>query len=78
MIVYTIQNIDTGDFYSESPALKDEARRTGQKWENASILPCFAKRYTRRKDALRRSRELAKQSSCVFDVIPVNTEVPKC
>lgn len=77
MIVHTIQNIDTGDFYSESLVLEDEALRTGQKWKNTSILPCFAKRYMRRKDAVRRSRELAKQSGCVFDVIPVNTEVPK-
>lgn len=76
MIVHTIQNIDTGDFYSESPVLEDEARRTGRKWKNNSILPCFAKRYARRKDALRRSRELSEQTGCMFDVIPVNTAVP--
>jgi len=77
MILHIIQNINTGDFYSDSLVLEDEARRTGQKWKNASILPLYAKRYTRRKDALRQARELSKQTGCTFEVTQVNTAVPK-
>jgi len=76
MIVHTIQNTGTGEFYSESKFLEDEARRAGQKWQNASVLPLYAKRYANRKDAVRRSRELSKQTGGVFFIFPINTEVP--
>lgn len=78
MIVHAIQNADTGEFYSESQFLEDEARQAGKKWKNTSILPLHAKRYANRKDAVRRSRELSKQTGCVFSLFPISTEVPKC
>ena len=33
-------------------------------------------RYANRKDAVRRSRELSKQTGGVFFIFPINTEVP--
>lgn len=45
--MFAVLNVDTGDFYSESPALKNEAKRAGRRWDNTSILavlraPLFA------------------------------------
>lgn len=76
MIVHIIQNTVTGHFYSESLHLEDEADRTGKKWKNACESSLFAKRYARRRYALRRSRELSKQAGCVFTVTSINTAVP--
>lgn len=77
MTLHAIQNADTGEFYSESQFLEDEARRAGKKWKHTSVLPLHAKRYANRKDAVRRSRELSKQTGCAFSIFPVSTEVPK-
>lgn len=77
MIEHTIQNLDTGEFYSESQSLEDEALCAGKEWKHTSILPLFAKRYPNRKDAVRRVRELSDQTGCVFTIIPINTAVPK-
>lgn len=77
MTVHAIQNADTGEFYSESRFFEDEARRVGRKWKNTSTLPLHAKRYANRKDAVRWSRELSKQTGCVFSIFPISTEVPK-
>lgn len=74
--IYIIKNTDTGDFYSESLFLEDEATRTGKKWKHTSVLPLYAKRYTRRTEAIRRSRELSDQTGCVFTIIKVSTAVP--
>lgn len=48
--MFAVQNIETGDFYSESPTLKTEVKHAGMLWNNTSILPCFARPYTRYKD----------------------------
>ena len=77
MIVHAIQNSATGEFYSESRFLEDEARRAGKRWKNTSILPLHAKRYANRKDAVRRVRELSKQTGCTFTIVPISTAVPK-
>lgn len=69
--MFAVLNVETGDLYSESPALKNEAKRTGRRWDNTSILPCFARRYARFKDALRRSQKVSDQTGCVCAVIPL-------
>jgi hypothetical protein len=76
MIVHTLQNTKTGEFYSESQTLEDEALLTGKKWKHSSILPRYAQRYPRRKDALRRSHELSAQTGCTFAIVSINTGVP--
>jgi hypothetical protein len=67
--MFAVLNIDTGDFYSESPVLKNEAKRTGSRWNNTSVLPCFARRFMRHKDALRRSQKLSNQTGSLCAVI---------
>jgi len=69
MATFVIINADTGDFYSESPTLKNEAKQTGRCWDNTSIIPAFARRYTRFIDALRRSQKLSNQTGCVCSVV---------
>jgi len=72
MTTFAILNVDNGDFYSESPALKNEAKRTGRRWDNTSILPTFARRYTRFIDAIRRSQQLSNKTGCVCEVVIIN------
>jgi hypothetical protein len=67
--MFAVFNMETGDFYSESPVLKAEAKRNGQRWNNTSILPVFACRYARFKDALRRSQRLSERTGCVCAVL---------
>lgn len=67
--MFAVLNIETGDFYSESPALKKEAKRAGKRWNNASVLPCFARRYEHHKDALRRSQKVSDKTDCVCAVV---------
>ncbi|MDD5470955.1 MAG: hypothetical protein PHP05_03425 [Sideroxydans sp.] len=67
--MFAVLNIETGDFYSESPALKKEAKRNGKRWDNASALPCFARRYKSHKEALRRSQKLSNKTDCVCAVV---------
>ena len=67
--MFAVLNVETGDFYSESPTLKNEAKRTGRRWDYTSILPCFARPYARNKDALRRSQKLSNQTGCVCAVV---------
>lgn len=74
--MFAILNVDTGDFYSESPALENEAKRAGRRWDSTSILPAFARRYTHYKDALRRSQKLSDQTGCVCAVLAINEAVP--
>ena len=69
MTTFAILNVDTGDFYSESPTLKSEAKRTGRPWDNASVLPSFARRYARIHDALRRSQQLSNRTGSVCTVV---------
>lgn len=69
MPAFAILNIETGDFYSESPTLKNEAKLTGRHWNYASVIPLFARRYARYIDALRRSQKLSNQSGCVCAVV---------
>lgn len=76
MIVHTLQNTDTGEFYSDSPVLEDEALFAGKEWQHTSISPLYAKRFARREHALRRSRELSEQTGCMFTIISINTAVP--
>lgn len=56
--MFAVLNIDTGDFYSESPALQKESKCSGKCWGNTSLLPAFARRYGRFKDAVRRAQRL--------------------
>lgn len=71
--MYAVLNVETGDFYSESPVLKSEAKRAGVRWNNASILPRFARRYTRYQDALRRSQSLSDKTGCICAVVDAET-----
>ena len=75
--MFAVLNLETGDFYSESPALKKEAKRAGMPWNNTSILPCFARPYTRHRDALRRSQKLSNRTGCVCAVVPVVLQVAR-
>lgn len=77
MTTFAILNVETGDFYSESPTLKNEAKRTGRRWDNTSILPTFARRYSLFKDAIRRSQQLSNKSGCVCEVVVIN-DLPRC
>jgi hypothetical protein len=76
MTTFAILNVDTGNFYSESPALKNEAKRIGGRWGNSSILPTFARRYARHIDAIRRSQKLSNQTGCVCAVVALSE--PSC
>lgn len=67
--MFVVLNVETGDLYSESPALKKEAKRAGRRWDNTCILPSFARLYVRHKDALRRSQKVSDQTGCVCAVI---------
>ena len=67
MTTFAVLNLETGDFYSESPALKNEAKRIGKRWDNTSILPCFARPFKRHWDALK----LSNQTGCVCAVVPL-------
>ncbi len=69
--MFAILNIETGDFYSESPALKNEAKRSGRRWNHASILPAFARRFNRYRDALRLSQKVSDQTGCICAVVPM-------
>lgn len=73
--MYAVQNITTGYFYSESPALKKEAKRAGMPWDNCSILPCFALPYPRYRDALKRSQRLSDATHCVCAVVMIKEAV---
>lgn len=73
--MFAIFNSDQGTFYSESPALRKEAKRTGSRWDNLSLLPTFARRYARAKDAFRRSQQLSNRTGCAWDVVVI-TELP--
>lgn len=67
--MYAVQNITTGYFYSESLILQKEAKHAGLCWDNASLLPCFARPYARYQDALRRSRQLSDRTGCICAVL---------
>ena len=67
--MFAVLNVETGDFYSESPALRNEAKRTGRRWDYTSILPLFARPFKRYMDALRRSQWLSNQTGCVCAVV---------
>ena len=69
MTTFAILNIETGDFYSESPTLKNEVKRAGMLWNNTSIITAFARRYVRYKDALRRSQKLSNRTGCTCAVV---------
>lgn len=72
MTTFAILNVDTGYFYSESPALKKEAKSAKIRWDYSSILPTFARRYARFKDAMRRSQQLSNKTGCVCEVVVIN------
>ncbi|MFA6972600.1 MAG: hypothetical protein WC208_14550 [Gallionella sp.] len=69
--MYAVINVETGDFYSESPTLKKEVKRAGKRWDHSSILPAFARRYARHQDALLRSQKLSDSTDCICAVIPL-------
>lgn len=72
MTTFAILNVETGDFYSESPALKNEAKRSGRRWDNTSKLPTFARRYARFKEAIRRSQQLSDKTGRICEVVIIN------
>jgi len=74
--MFAVLNVTRGDFYSESPTLKNEFKRAGMRWDNASIIPAFARRYTRFKDALRRSQKVSNSTGCVCEVVVI-TDLPR-
>lgn len=67
--MFAVLNIETGDFYSESPTLKREFKRAGIPWINGSVLPCFARPYARYRDALRRSQWISDTTHCICAVV---------
>lgn len=67
--MFAVLNIQTGYLYSESPALKNQAKRAGMRWNNTSVTLAFARRYTRHKDALRQSQKLSDRTSCICAVV---------
>ncbi len=67
--MFVVLNVETGDFYSESPTLKKEAKRAGLIWNIASIIPIFARPFNRYMDALRRSQKVSDQTGCVCAVV---------
>ena len=73
--MFAVLNIDSDYFYSESPALKNEAKRLGLRWDNRSILPRFARPYTHHKDALRRSQKVSDRTGCVCAVVELRESV---
>lgn len=78
-LTHIVMNIETGAFYSESPQLKHEAKRLGMKWNSTSILPKFAKQFTRYKDALKYSQKLSNKTGSVCSVMsflscPIDTD----
>jgi hypothetical protein len=69
MTMFAVLNVDSDYFYSESPVLKNEAKRLGLRWDNRSLLPRFARRYMRHKDALHRSQKISNLTGCVCAVM---------
>ena len=67
--MFAILNVETGDFYSESTALKNEAKHAGKRWDNTSSFPGFARRYTRFKEALCQSQKTSDRTGCVCAVV---------
>ena len=74
--MFAVLNVTQGYFYSESPALRNEAKRTGRRWDSSSIIPTFARRYARYMDALRRSQQLSDHTGCVCGVVVI-TDLPR-
>lgn len=74
--MFAVLNVTQGYFYSESPILKNEAKHAGMRWDNTSILPSFARRYARYRDALRRSLKLSNATGCICDVVVI-TDLPR-
>lgn len=72
MTTFAILNVESGNFYSESPALRNEAKRAGRRWDNTSILPTFARRYARFAEAIRWSQQLSNKTGCVCGVVVIN------
>lgn len=75
MTTFAILNVETGDFYSESPTLRNESKRAGRPWNNTSILSAFARRYSSPRDAIRRSQQLSNRTGCVCGVIALNESI---
>lgn len=69
--MFAVLNIENGDFYSESPTLRNEVKRAGMRWDNTSMLPCFARPYARFRDALRRSQKLSEITGRKCIVVPL-------
>jgi hypothetical protein len=67
--MFIVLNMETGDFYSESPALKVEAKRAGIRWDHRSILPRFARPYARYSDAVKRSQRLSDATHSICAVV---------
>lgn len=57
-VTFIVMDFVSGDFYSESPILKRQARSSGRCWHNTSIVPKFAYRFTSFKEAVRRAQRL--------------------
>jgi hypothetical protein len=55
---FIVMDFESGDFYSESPVLKRQARQAGRYWYNTSPLAKFAFRFTSFREAVRRAQRL--------------------
>lgn len=66
---HIVMNLETGAFYSESPILKNEAKRMGLIWNKTCILPKFAKQFSRYKDALKCSQQLSNEMDAICSVM---------
>jgi hypothetical protein len=64
-----VMNVDTGEYYSESPALKREYKKRGERFNNTSVLPKFAKQFSSYKAALRQSQKLSQLTKCTCAVL---------
>lgn len=57
-VTFIVMDIASGDFYSESPTLKRQAKSAGRCWNSTSVLPQFAHRFISFKEAVRRAQRL--------------------
>lgn len=55
---FVVLNPGTGEFYSESPSCRTQAKCKGLCWDNTTKKPEFAFQFTRFKDAIRRAQKL--------------------
>jgi hypothetical protein len=55
---FVVLNMEKGEFYSESPICRQQAKCLGRCWNNTTKEPEFAYQFQRFKDAMRRAQKL--------------------